>query len=60
MSASPDKTTKKKLSVSEAHARAPQAAKFVKAMREAFGEENVTVLYVEENGLRIGCTTELS
>lgn len=34
------------------HEKAPQSAEFVNAMREAFGE--VTVLYVEENGLKLG------
>lgn len=34
------------------HEKAPLASKFVNAMREAFGE--VTVLYVEENGLTLG------
>ena len=49
MSASRAKTTKK-LSISEAHALAPLCAEFVKKMRQAFGEENVSVLYVEEVG----------
>lgn len=48
MSANQAKTTKKKLSVSEAHALAPVCAEFVKQMRAAFGE--IEVLYVEENG----------
>jgi hypothetical protein len=34
------------------HAKAPQAAAFVNAMREVFGE--VTVLYVNENGFKLG------
>ena len=49
MSASPVKTTKR-LSASEAHALAPLCAEFVKKMRQAFGEESVSVLYVEEKG----------
>jgi hypothetical protein len=48
MSESPAKTTK--LSISEAHAVAPKCAEFVTSMRQAFGAENVLVLYVEENG----------
>ena len=47
MSESLAKTTK--LSISEAHALAPNCAEFVKKMRQAFGPE-VLVLYVEENG----------
>jgi hypothetical protein len=34
------------------HAKAPQCAAFVAAMREVFGE--VKVLYVEEGDLKIG------
>jgi hypothetical protein len=34
------------------HAKAPQCAAFVAAIREVFGE--VKVLYVEENGFKLG------
>ena len=34
--------------------RAPLCAAFVEAMREAFGRDQVTVLYVEENGFKLG------
>lgn len=34
-------------------AKAPQCAAFVEAMREVFGED-VKVLYVEENGFKLG------
>lgn len=37
-------------------AKAPQCAEFVEAMREVFGE--VKVLYVEENGLKLGEPTD--
>jgi len=36
------------------HQRAPQCAAFVRKMREVFGEDQVTVLYVEENGFKLG------
>lgn len=36
------------------HARAPEAAAFVEAMREVFGEDQITVLYVKENGFEMG------
>lgn len=54
MSASPDKTTKKKPSISDLHARAPKCAEFVKAMRSEFGEDQVRVLYVKEGDLELG------
>lgn len=34
--------------------RAPQSASFVAQMRNVFGNENVSVLYVKENDLLIG------
>lgn len=33
------------------HAKAPVCAAFVKAMRAVFGEDQVTVVYVKENGV---------
>ena len=48
--------SKAKISRKENHKRAPQSAAFVEAMRSVFGE--VKVLYVDENGLKIGETTE--
>jgi hypothetical protein len=36
------------------HMRAPHSASFVAAMRNVFGNENVSVLYVKENDLLIG------
>lgn len=36
------------------HQRAPQSAAFVEAMRQAFGKDQVKVLYVEENGFTLG------
>lgn len=50
MSDSPAKTTNSKLSISEAHALAPECAAFVQKMRQAFGAESVFVLFVEEEG----------
>lgn len=38
------------------HELAPVCAEFVKAMREAFGD--VQVLYVEENGFKLGEPSE--
>jgi hypothetical protein len=38
-------------------AKAPEAAKFVKAMRAVFGED-VTVLYVKEGSLELGESTD--
>lgn len=35
-------------------AKAPVCAAFVEAMREAFGAENVIVLYVEEGDFKLG------
>lgn len=35
------------------HKKAPICAKFVEEMREAFGEENVIVLYVKENDFEL-------
>lgn len=39
-------------------AKAPQCAAFVEAMREAFGADQVTVLYVEENDFKLGESSE--
>lgn len=36
------------------HAKAPICAAFVALMREVFGADQVVVLYVEENGLKLG------
>lgn len=36
------------------HAKAPKCAAFVEAMRRVFGEDQVTVLYVNENGFEMG------
>ena len=38
---------------SDNHAKAPICAEFVKQMREVFGDD-VKVVYVEENGLKMG------
>jgi hypothetical protein len=43
----------KKSNISENHERAPICAKFVKEMRDAFGEDQVKVLYVRENGFEL-------
>lgn len=40
------------------HQRAPQCAAFVAEMREVFGDD-VKVLYVEENGFKLGEQTDL-
>jgi hypothetical protein len=40
------------------HAKAPLAAAFVKAMREAFGEENVQVVYVKEGEVELGTKSD--
>lgn len=34
--------------------KAPMSAAFVSAMREAFGEENIEILYVKEGDLELG------
>lgn len=34
--------------------KAPHCASFVEAMREAFGADQVKVIYVEENGFKLG------
>lgn len=51
-----DRTTKKnrKQSTSENHMKAPICAAFVEAMRDAFGAENVKVIYVKEGEVEIG------
>jgi hypothetical protein len=36
------------------HEKAPKSAEFVKQMREVFGENQVTVLYVEEGEVKLG------
>lgn len=41
-------------STSKNHERAPKCAAFVKAMREEFGADQVTVLYVEEGEVKLG------
>lgn len=46
MSENQDQTMSRRLSISEAHKRAPVCAAFVEALREVFGV--VTVLYVKE------------
>lgn len=46
---SPQKSTS-----SRNHERAPLCAAFVKAMREVFGADQVTVLYVKENDFEMG------
>ena len=48
MSEKSEKTTSRRLSISEAHERAPICAAFVKQMREVFGVEEVIVLMVKE------------
>jgi hypothetical protein len=55
----PVRTMKKKPpSTSDNHAKAPLSAAFVNAMRDVFGADQVTVLYVNENEVRIGkCST---
>lgn len=52
-----DKTKKnprQRPSTSENQMNAPLCAGFVKAMREAFGAENVQVLYVKEGDVELG------
>lgn len=39
---------------SDNHTNAPQSAEFVKRMRDVFGIDQVTVLYVKENGVQLG------
>lgn len=43
-----------KTSRKENHEQAPQSAAFVEAMRKVFGADQVKVLYVEENGFKLG------
>lgn len=40
------------------HERAPLSAAFVKAMREAFGDDQVKVVYVREGDVKIGEPTK--
>ena len=47
-----------KTSKKDNQSKAPRSAAFVKEMREAFGEDQVTVLYVNENGLKLGEPSE--
>lgn len=42
------------MSMKKNHERAPQCAAFVKAMREAFGADQVTVLAVKEGDFVLG------
>jgi hypothetical protein len=44
----------KSQSTSKNHEKAPKSAEFVKQMREVFGEDQVTVLYVEEGEVKLG------
>lgn len=44
----------KKNNHSENHEKAPQCAAFVRAMREAFGHDQVTVLWVKEGDFELG------
>jgi hypothetical protein len=39
---------------SKNHEKAPKSAEFVKQMREVFGADQVTVLYVEEGEVKLG------
>jgi hypothetical protein len=39
---------------SKNHEKAPKSAEFVKQMREAFGADQVIVLYVEEGEVKLG------
>jgi FMN-dependent NADH-azoreductase len=48
----PSQYTKSKTTTN--HEKAPKCAEFVKAMREAFGVENVKVVYVEEGEIKLG------
>jgi hypothetical protein len=41
-------------STSKNHEQAPEAAEFVKAMREAFGADQIKVLYVREGDFELG------
>lgn len=43
-----------KTSRKQNHDRAPDSAAFVEAMRRVFGKDQVKVLYVEENGFKLG------
>ena len=36
------------------HAKAPLSAAFVEAMRDAFGAEQISIVYLREGGLKIG------
>lgn len=45
-----------KTSRKQNHQQAPQSAAFVEAMRNVFGKDQVKVLYVEENGFKLGET----
>ena len=51
------KSEKKKPSISETHAKAPQCARFVTALREVFGEDQVIVLMVNEGEIKFGRKT---
>lgn len=41
-------------STSDNHAKAPACAAFVAAMRQAFGRDQVTVLWVKEGDFEVG------
>jgi hypothetical protein len=44
----------KSQSTSKNHEKAPKSAAFVKSMREVFGSDQVSVLYVEEGEVKLG------
>jgi len=46
------------MSKEENQKRAPICAAFVKAMREAFGQDQVKVTWLQENGLTLGVKEE--
>ena len=43
-----------KTSKQQNHERAPISAEFVRQMREVFGEDQVTVIYVREGSFKLG------
>ena len=52
------KTTNRKPSISENHAKAPWAASIVKEYRDVFGEDQVAVLQVIEGGVSFDRTPQ--
>jgi hypothetical protein len=46
-----------KISKAKNHERAPNSAAFVEKMREVFGADQVTVIWVKEGDLELGAET---